>query len=253
MPPIPTSGEAHRRARADCMDGHPPSAAAAARPPPGRGPLPRSVRRLAGGASDTPLTLTDHPWPWHRRFQHGLGMTLVAKSDQSTGNPVYASYVLQSNDLTFTFTAPYSRKAAAQALSSGNPTSVPLAHYSADQAFEFLAAHGLAVRAVGGCPCTHNPHPQHGPTRLVHHGDTEQRGSARTASPATSPGALNVLTLQLHCAWRWRRAATRSAHRGPQVVALLFDLLQASWWRTHGRLTRRAWRMARRAFWSRWS
>ncbi|KAJ9522677.1 hypothetical protein QJQ45_019757, partial [Haematococcus lacustris] len=43
------------------------------------------------------------------RFQHGLGMTLVAKSDQSTGNSTFASYVLRSNDLVFTFTAPYSR------------------------------------------------------------------------------------------------------------------------------------------------
>lgn len=45
-----------------------------------------------------------------RRFQYGLGMTLVAKSDQSTGNEVFASYALKSGDLVFAFTAPYSRK-----------------------------------------------------------------------------------------------------------------------------------------------
>lgn len=31
-----------------------------------------------------------------RRFGFGLGMTLVAKSDQSTGNHHFASYVMQS-------------------------------------------------------------------------------------------------------------------------------------------------------------
>jgi 4-hydroxyphenylpyruvate dioxygenase len=36
-------------------------------------------------------------------------MSLIAKSDQSTGNSTFASYVLQSNDLVFTFTAPYSK------------------------------------------------------------------------------------------------------------------------------------------------
>lgn len=72
-------------------------------------------------------------------------MTLVAKSDQSTGNSLYASYVIRSNDLVFAFTAPYSRKAAAVAPS----TNVPLPGYSQQVAFDFVAAHGLAVRAVG--------------------------------------------------------------------------------------------------------
>ncbi|WIA39445.1 hypothetical protein OEZ86_005546 [Tetradesmus obliquus] len=80
-----------------------------------------------------------------KRFQHGLGMTLVAKSDHSTGNSKYCSYVLQSNDLVFTFTAPYSRKCAAAAPSS----SEPLPDYDQQQAFEFICTHGLAARAVG--------------------------------------------------------------------------------------------------------
>ena len=42
-----------------------------------------------------------------RRFVWGLGMSQVAKSDLSTGNKDYASYVIKSNDLIFTFTAPY--------------------------------------------------------------------------------------------------------------------------------------------------
>jgi 4-hydroxyphenylpyruvate dioxygenase len=80
-------------------------------------------------------------------FQHGLGMTLVAKSDHSTGNSKYCSYVLQSNELVFTFTAPYSRKCCAAAPSS----SEPLPDYDQQQAFEFICNHGLAVRAVGEC------------------------------------------------------------------------------------------------------
>jgi 4-hydroxyphenylpyruvate dioxygenase len=81
----------------------------------------------------------------NRSFQHGLGMTLVAKSDHSTGNSKYCSYVLQSNELVFTFTAPYSRKCCAAAPSS----SEPLPDYDQQQAFEFICNHGMAVRAVG--------------------------------------------------------------------------------------------------------
>eukprot|EP00775_Hariotina_reticulata_P005049 gene5049-5290_t len=81
-----------------------------------------------------------------KRFQHGLGMTLVAKSDHSTGNSKYATYVLRSNDLVFSFTAPYSRKAYADTAA----TSIePLPGYDQHQAFEFVCTHGLAVRAVG--------------------------------------------------------------------------------------------------------
>jgi hypothetical protein len=36
---------------------------------------------------------------WLHRFCWGLGMHLVAKSDQSTSNPICASYAVQSNDL----------------------------------------------------------------------------------------------------------------------------------------------------------
>ncbi|GFR45369.1 hypothetical protein Agub_g6744 [Astrephomene gubernaculifera] len=79
----------------------------------------------------------------YKRFQHGLGMTLVAKSDQSTANTLYASYVLQSGDLVFAFTAPYGKRTAVP----GEGT--PLPHYSLDGAYEFVNTHGLAVRAVG--------------------------------------------------------------------------------------------------------
>ena len=43
----------------------------------------------------------------YRRFSAGLGMKLVAKSDNTTGNHSYSSYVLQSGELTFAFSAPY--------------------------------------------------------------------------------------------------------------------------------------------------
>jgi 4-hydroxyphenylpyruvate dioxygenase len=102
----------------------------------------------------------------YKRFQHALGMSLVAKSgetplllfsphiltghrcfflsDQSTGNTTFASYCLRSNDLVFTFTAPYSRAA-----SKNGPTTVsPLPHYDQEAAHAFVSSHGLAVRAV---------------------------------------------------------------------------------------------------------
>lgn len=77
------------------------------------------------------------------RFAWGLGMQLVAKSDQSTGNSTFASYVLRSNDLVFAFTAPYGSKMAAPAPCTSQPW------FNQDRAFDFLKCHGLAVRAVG--------------------------------------------------------------------------------------------------------
>lgn len=78
-----------------------------------------------------------------RRFGYGLGMTLVAKSDQGTGNMHFASYVMRSNALTFTFTAPYSLAAPKE---TSQP---PLDWYNQETAYDFLKKHGLAVRAVG--------------------------------------------------------------------------------------------------------
>jgi hypothetical protein len=80
-------------------------------------------------------------------------MTLVAKSDQSTGNPLYASYVLQSHELVFSFTAPYS--CGAPRAPGGAPP--PLPGFSHDTAYEFLKRHGLAVRAVGESPGGRGP------------------------------------------------------------------------------------------------
>jgi 4-hydroxyphenylpyruvate dioxygenase len=78
-----------------------------------------------------------------RRFSWGLGMHLVAKSDQTTGNQTYCSYAIQSNELVFAFTAPYSSK-----IDQTN-TKMPHPGYKSKEARSFVDAHGLAVRAVG--------------------------------------------------------------------------------------------------------
>jgi len=76
------------------------------------------------------------------RFCWGLGMKQVAKSDQTTGNSTYASYVLQSNELIFIFTAPYG-----ESLDQTN-TQPPHPGFRQDVAFDFCRKHGLAIRAV---------------------------------------------------------------------------------------------------------
>lgn len=78
-----------------------------------------------------------------RRFSWGLGMAMVAKSDQATRNSTFASYVLQSGELVFALTAPYSRANR----KAGAPP--PLPWYDQDKAYSFLNQHGLAVRAIG--------------------------------------------------------------------------------------------------------
>jgi 4-hydroxyphenylpyruvate dioxygenase len=77
------------------------------------------------------------------RFAWGLGMPHVAKSDQSTGNAHFASYAVQSNDLTFVCTAPYSVKVD----KSNGKAALPW--YNLEQAHDFIKKHGLAVRALG--------------------------------------------------------------------------------------------------------
>lgn len=76
-----------------------------------------------------------------RRFQWGFGLQLIAKSDQSTGNHTYASYVLKSGELIFTFTSAYSREDKVATID-------PLPH-NKDEIHSFFAKHGLAVRAIG--------------------------------------------------------------------------------------------------------
>ena len=88
-----------------------------------------------------------------RRFSAGLGMDLIAFSDQSTGNHASASHVAKSAELVFVFTAPYGSEryerqadAAAQVDAS---SSAAMPGYSQQHARDFFQAHGMAVRAVG--------------------------------------------------------------------------------------------------------
>jgi 4-hydroxyphenylpyruvate dioxygenase len=83
-----------------------------------------------------------------RRFSAALGMPVVAKSDQSTGNQSHASYVIQSGDLRLLFTAPYGLPVAE---GGGSTTAIgsPIPSFRAEDAVKFCAEHGLAARAVG--------------------------------------------------------------------------------------------------------
>lgn len=73
-------------------------------------------------------------------------MPQVAKSDHSTGNSSFASYVLKSDELTFIFTAPYSQVAAPADSTPAVPS------YNMDAIYSFINKHGLGVRAVGEWP-----------------------------------------------------------------------------------------------------
>uniref|UniRef100_A0A7S1KMG9 4-hydroxyphenylpyruvate dioxygenase n=1 Tax=Percolomonas cosmopolitus TaxID=63605 RepID=A0A7S1KMG9_9EUKA len=79
-----------------------------------------------------------------KRFSIGLGMKLMAKSDHETGNHEYISYVLQSNDLMFVMTSPYSENAPRpKTMTQPNPS------FSNSHAHDFFRKHGLAVKAIG--------------------------------------------------------------------------------------------------------
>lgn len=128
-------------------------------------------------------------------------MTLVAKSDQSTGNPLFASYALQSHELVFAFTAPYSRRAPRP---DGAPPP-PLPGYSQDAAYEFLAAHGLAARAVGARPA-----PCRAQAVAAH-----RRRKPRSSRTSTAPGVA---------AWRQRaRPKPLPSPLAPAAPGLLVD------------------------------
>ncbi|RHY84900.1 hypothetical protein DYB37_011864, partial [Aphanomyces astaci] len=77
-----------------------------------------------------------------KRFGWAAGLKLVSKSDQSTGNHAYASYVMQSGELQIVITAPYSR----QQQKADNIA--PNQGFDNAYAHEFCAKHGLAVRAM---------------------------------------------------------------------------------------------------------
>ena len=84
------------------------------------------------------------------RFAVALGMQVVAKSDMTTGNSVYASYVLRSNDLVFVFSAPYGggEEQTAEDIDKRR-ANMPHSCYDGENMTRFITKHGLAVKAVG--------------------------------------------------------------------------------------------------------
>eukprot|EP01006_Ploeotia_vitrea_P061141 TRINITY_DN77334_c0_g1_i1.p1 TRINITY_DN77334_c0_g1~~TRINITY_DN77334_c0_g1_i1.p1 ORF type:complete len:444 (+),score=2.56 TRINITY_DN77334_c0_g1_i1:43-1332(+) len=78
-----------------------------------------------------------------RRFTWGFGLRQIAKSDLSTGNKTYSSFVTQSNEITFVFTAPYNNP------NDQEGTTTPHPQYNQREAHEMISKHGLFVRAVG--------------------------------------------------------------------------------------------------------
>lgn len=77
-----------------------------------------------------------------KRFMGAMGMELAAKSDLSTGNDLFASYVMQTGTCRMVFTAPYHN-------ADKTPTeSSPFPGYRPQKASAFFAKHGLAAYAV---------------------------------------------------------------------------------------------------------
>jgi len=82
------------------------------------------------------------------RFAVGLGMTLRGKSDASTGNAAFASYVVKSNDLVFAFTAYVGERDSGDGKrTSGRNEGHP--GHDGKEVRRFFEKHGFAARAVG--------------------------------------------------------------------------------------------------------
>ena len=93
----------------------------------------------------------------YKRFVMGLGMELIAKSDQSTGNTMHASYVVRSGQMQMIFTAPYSSTIGTATASSFSSSTVknekscdvlPFPSFQSENAFQFFCQHGLGVKAI---------------------------------------------------------------------------------------------------------
>lgn len=93
----------------------------------------------------------------YKRFLLGLGMNLIAKSDLSTGNDVYSSYVLQSGDIRMIFTSPNlvtesnTKKESITTLSPSllNRKDIPFSDFNTTASVDFVLRHGLGVRTIG--------------------------------------------------------------------------------------------------------
>lgn len=79
------------------------------------------------------------------RFRLALGMQLIAKSDQSTGNTDHCSYAISSSDMTMVFTAPYPD---IMTPTQTNRVQAPFPNFSKPSAVNFFHNHGIGVRAI---------------------------------------------------------------------------------------------------------
>jgi 4-hydroxyphenylpyruvate dioxygenase len=78
-----------------------------------------------------------------KRFVGGMGVELAAKSDLSTGNDLFASYMMQTGTCRLVFTAPY------HAVDNPRKEESPFPGYVAKKAASFVTKHGLAAYAIG--------------------------------------------------------------------------------------------------------
>jgi 4-hydroxyphenylpyruvate dioxygenase len=92
------------------------------------------------------------------RFSSALGMPITGTSGQHTGNDKCISYGLESGQVRFLLTAPYSQAMSSTDISSTQAPVAstpiddapnPLPNFSPAGAHQFFAKHGMAVRAVG--------------------------------------------------------------------------------------------------------
>jgi 4-hydroxyphenylpyruvate dioxygenase len=86
---------------------------------------------------------------YSKRFTASLGVELVSKSDNSTGNSVYASYLMQSGQMRMLFTAPYhAKESSAAPPQSSTASDLPLPGFYSAFAADFFTTHGFGARAV---------------------------------------------------------------------------------------------------------
>jgi 4-hydroxyphenylpyruvate dioxygenase len=95
------------------------------------------------------------------RFSSALGMPITGTSGQHTGNDKCVSYGLESGQVRFLLTAPYSKAMSSQSTDLSSTQALvtastqiddapnPLPDFSPADAHQFFAKHGMAVRAVG--------------------------------------------------------------------------------------------------------
>lgn len=89
------------------------------------------------------------------RFSSALGMPITGVTGQNTGNDQCVSYSLESGDVRFLLTAPYSLAAVSSTSTSNQSESElldapePLPSFSQEEAHSLFSKHGIFARAVG--------------------------------------------------------------------------------------------------------